>query len=64
MTGSVLPGLAQVLSVTLLGAANLIGVGARDVVALVRNGTLRAQRRGRHFHIDRAQIEEYRARRG
>jgi diguanylate cyclase (GGDEF)-like protein/excisionase family DNA binding protein len=51
-------------SVTLLGAANLMGVGARDVVTLVRNGTLRAQRRGRHFHIDRAQIEEYRARRG
>ncbi|HEX6975895.1 MAG TPA: GGDEF domain-containing protein [Vicinamibacterales bacterium] len=50
-------------SLTLLGAATLLGVGPREVVKLVRNGTLRAERRGRHFHIDRDQIEEHRARR-
>ena len=51
-------------SVTLLGAANLMGVGVRDVVRLVQQGTLPTQRRGRHFHIDRAHIEEHRTRRG
>lgn len=50
-------------SLTIVGAANLLGVGVRDVMRLVRAGTLRAQRRGRHFHIDRAHIEDYRARR-
>jgi diguanylate cyclase (GGDEF)-like protein/excisionase family DNA binding protein len=50
-------------SVTIVGAATLLGTSARQVVDLIRNGTLRATRRGRHFHIDRAQIEEFRARR-
>jgi excisionase family DNA binding protein len=48
-------------SVTVLGAATLLGRSVRDVMRLVHAGTLRAARRGRHFHIDRAQIEEYRA---
>jgi diguanylate cyclase (GGDEF)-like protein/excisionase family DNA binding protein len=46
-------------SVTILGAATLLGIRARHVVTLMRDGALRAARRGRHFHIDRAQIEEY-----
>jgi diguanylate cyclase (GGDEF)-like protein/excisionase family DNA binding protein len=50
-------------SVTFVGAATLLGVSVRDVVRLVRDGSLRASRRGRHFHIDRALIEEYRSRR-
>jgi diguanylate cyclase (GGDEF)-like protein/excisionase family DNA binding protein len=50
-------------SVTIVGAATLLGTSARDVINLIRGGTLRAARRGRHYHIDRAQIEEFRARR-
>lgn len=51
-------------SVTITGAASIIGIPARDVARLVRSGTLHATRRGRHFHLDRAEVEEYRARRG
>lgn len=47
-------------SVTILGAATLLGTTVREVIGLVRAGTLRAARRGRHYHIDRAQIEEFR----
>jgi diguanylate cyclase (GGDEF)-like protein/excisionase family DNA binding protein len=47
-------------SVTIVGAATLLGTTARQVINMVRRGTLRATRRGRHFHIDRSQIEEYR----
>lgn len=50
-------------SVTIVGAATLLGTTTREVVRLIRSGSLRAARRGRHYHIDRAQIEEYRARR-
>ncbi len=50
-------------SVTIVGAATLLGTTAREVIRLIRGGTLRAARRGRHYHIDRAQIEEVRARR-
>jgi diguanylate cyclase (GGDEF)-like protein/excisionase family DNA binding protein len=50
-------------SVTIVGAATLLGVTARDVVHLIRRRELSASRRGRHYHIDRAAIEEYRARR-
>jgi diguanylate cyclase (GGDEF)-like protein/excisionase family DNA binding protein len=50
-------------SVTILGAATLIGKTPREVVRLLRNGVLHATRRGRHYHIDRAQIDDYRARR-
>jgi excisionase family DNA binding protein len=50
-------------SVTIVGAATLLGKTAREVIALIRGGELRASRRGRHYHIDRAQIEGFRARR-
>jgi diguanylate cyclase (GGDEF)-like protein/excisionase family DNA binding protein len=46
-------------SVTIVGAATLLGVTVRDVVTLIRAGTLQARRRGRHLHIERAGIEEY-----
>lgn len=51
-------------SVTIIGAANLLGLQVRDVMRLVQDGRLPAHRRGRHVHIDRAHIEEFRARRG
>ena len=51
-------------SVTIVGAATLLGTTAREVVKLIRSGSLRAARRGRHYHIDRAQIEELRHVRG
>ena len=47
-------------SVTILGAATLLGMTAREVAGMVKTGALRAARRGRHFHIDRSQIEEQR----
>ncbi len=50
-------------SVTIVGAATLLGVTAREIIRLLRAGELRASRRGRHFHIDRSVIEEYKARR-
>ena len=50
-------------SVTILGAATLLGLTAREVVQLIRAGALPASRRGRHYHIDRAAIEHYKARR-
>ncbi len=53
----------QPASVTFAGAAALLGTTARDVSRLVRAGTFGATRRGRHLHIDRAQIDAYRARR-
>ena len=46
-------------SVTITGAATLLGVSARSVVRLLRGGSLAAARRGRHFHIERALIEEH-----
>jgi diguanylate cyclase (GGDEF)-like protein/excisionase family DNA binding protein len=50
-------------SVTLVGAANLLGCSPREVRRLVRAGELTASRRGRHYHIDRASIERYRSKR-
>jgi diguanylate cyclase (GGDEF)-like protein len=47
-------------SVTILGAANLLGVRAKHIVQLMRDEVLPAARRGRHFHIECAHIEEYR----
>lgn len=47
-------------SMTILGAATLLGRSAREVVGLIRAGTLRATRRGRHYHIDRTELEELR----
>jgi excisionase family DNA binding protein len=34
------------------------------VITLIRSGALPAHRRGRHFHVERAAIEEYRSHRG
>jgi diguanylate cyclase (GGDEF)-like protein/excisionase family DNA binding protein len=50
-------------SVTIVGAATLLGTTAREVITLIRGGALRAARRGRHYHIDRTQIEEVRVKR-
>jgi diguanylate cyclase (GGDEF)-like protein/excisionase family DNA binding protein len=50
----------QPTSVTIVGAATLLGKSARDIVRMIRSGALTATRRGRHFHIDRARIEEHR----
>lgn len=47
-------------SVTIAGAATLLGVSARDVVRLLQGGTLIAARRGRHLHIDCAVLDEHR----
>jgi diguanylate cyclase (GGDEF)-like protein/excisionase family DNA binding protein len=49
-------------SVTIPGAATLLGLTARDVVRLVRSGDLKASRRGRHRHIERDALDEYRRR--
>jgi len=46
-------------SVTILGAATLLGVRAKHVVHLIRNDVLPAARRGRHLHIECAHIEDY-----
>ncbi len=50
-------------SVTLRGAANLLDCSLREVRRLIRAGELAAVRRGRHFHIDRAAIDRWRAKR-
>jgi diguanylate cyclase (GGDEF)-like protein len=47
-------------SLTIFGAATLLGRTPRDVTRLIRGGGLKAARRGRHFHIDRTVIEDYR----
>ena len=49
-------------SVTIPGAATLLGRSPRDVIRLLRAGDLRAVRRGRHLHIDRDAIDDYRHR--
>lgn len=49
-------------ALTIPGAATLMGVTVRDVMRLVRRGDLTAARRGRHLHITRDQIAEYRRR--
>jgi excisionase family DNA binding protein len=46
-------------SLTIFGAATMLGQSPRDVAQLVRNGSLKASRRGRHYHIDRDLIEAY-----
>jgi diguanylate cyclase (GGDEF)-like protein/excisionase family DNA binding protein len=46
-------------SVTIFGAATLLGVPPKHVVQLMRNDVLPAARRGRHFHIECADIEDY-----
>ena len=48
------------LTLTILGAASFLGCTPREVARLIRNGTLKAVRRGRHYHIDRDLIDSYR----
>lgn len=47
-------------SLTIVGAALVLGQTPREVTHLIRNGALKASRRGRHYHIDRDLIEAYR----
>lgn len=47
-------------SVSLIGAANLLGVQPFQVRRLIREKQLAAVRRGRHLHIDRLSIDRYR----
>ena len=47
-------------SVTIFGAATMLEQTPHDVSRLVRAGKLKAARRGRHFHIERDQIDAYR----
>jgi len=47
-------------SLTIFGAATMLGRTPRDVAKLIRDGSLKATRRGRHYHIDRDLIESYR----
>jgi diguanylate cyclase (GGDEF)-like protein len=49
-------------SVTILGAASLLGMTPRQVTGMLKTGALRATRRGRHLHIERSLIEEHRRR--
>jgi diguanylate cyclase (GGDEF)-like protein/excisionase family DNA binding protein len=50
-------------SVTIPGAATLLGLSNREITKLLRVGRLPATRRGRHLHIERQAIEAYRHRR-
>jgi diguanylate cyclase (GGDEF)-like protein len=47
-------------SLTIFGAATMLERTPHDIARLIREGTLKATRRGRHFHIDRDLIESYR----
>lgn len=47
-------------SLTIFGAATMLGEAPREIARLIREGTLKASRRGRHFHIDRDLIETFR----
>jgi diguanylate cyclase (GGDEF)-like protein len=47
-------------SLTIFGTATMLGQTAHEVTRLIREGTLKATRRGRHFHVDRDLIESYR----
>ena len=47
-------------SLTIFGTASLLGLTPREITGLIRNGTLKASRRGRHYHIDRDLIDSYR----
>ena len=46
-------------TLTIIGAATLLDTTPRDVVRLIRRGALHGARRGRHIHIDRMHIEEF-----
>ena len=47
-------------SLTIFGTAGVLGQSPRAVARLIRDGTLKASRRGRHYHIDRDLIDAYR----
>jgi diguanylate cyclase (GGDEF)-like protein/excisionase family DNA binding protein len=47
-------------SLTIFGASTLLGLSPHEVTHLIRDGSLKATRRGRHYHIDRDLIEAYR----
>jgi diguanylate cyclase (GGDEF)-like protein/excisionase family DNA binding protein len=47
-------------SLTIFGAATMLGITAREVTQLIRTGALKATRRGRHWHIERDLIEAHR----
>jgi len=47
-------------SLTIFGAATMLGQTPREIAHLIRTGSLKASRRGRHYHIDRHLIESYR----
>jgi diguanylate cyclase (GGDEF)-like protein/excisionase family DNA binding protein len=47
-------------SLTIFGAASLLGRTPHDVARLIRSGALKAARRGRHYHIDLDHIDAYR----
>jgi diguanylate cyclase (GGDEF)-like protein/excisionase family DNA binding protein len=47
-------------SLTIAGAAFLLGTSPRGVARLLRQGHLHATRRGRHLYIERDAIEDYR----
>jgi diguanylate cyclase (GGDEF)-like protein/excisionase family DNA binding protein len=49
-------------TVTIPGAATLLGLSTREVTQLLRRGELQATRRGRHLHIAREHIDAYRHR--
>lgn len=46
-------------SVTLLSAASLLDRTPLEIRRLVRAGELKVSRRGRHLHVDRAEIDRY-----
>ena len=47
-------------SLTIFGAASLLGRSPREIARLIQDGSLKASRRGRHYHIDRDAIDSYR----
>jgi diguanylate cyclase (GGDEF)-like protein/excisionase family DNA binding protein len=48
-------------SVTLLGAASILDCRPPEIRRLVRRGILRATRRGRHYLIDRGELERFKS---
>ncbi len=54
----------QPATLTILGAANLLDCPPIEIRRLMRTGALGAAKRGRHYHLDRALVERYRAQRG
>ena len=54
----------QPTTVTILGAATLLETTPYEVIRLIRGGELAGSRRGRHVHIDRTHIEEFKRTRG